>query len=110
MTLPIDSALLPADVRAGGPRERKLYEAAVGFERLLTNELTKSLASAIGGGGDSDSGDSADGDDGSSSGTSAATSAMKGQLGDQLAAAVQQGGGLGLAPILYRSLSGKAAR
>ena len=111
MTLPIDSALLPADVRAGGPRERKLYEAAVGFERLLTNELTKSLASAIGGSDDGDTGDSADSADaGSSSGTSAATSAMKGQLGDQLAAAVQQGGGLGLAPILYRSLSGKAAR
>ena len=110
MTMPIDSALLPADVRAGGPRERKLYEAAVGFERLLTNELTKSLASAIGGGDDSDSGDGADSDAGDSSGTSAATSAMKGQLGDQLAAAVQQGGGLGLAPILYRSLSGKAAR
>ena len=108
MTMPIDSALLPADVRAGGPRERKLYEAAVGFERLLTNELTKSLASAIGGSDDSDTGDGADAGD--SSGTSAATSAMKGQLGDQLAAAVQQGGGLGLAPILYRSLSGKAAR
>ena len=108
MTLPIDSALLPADVRAGGPRERKLYEAAVGFERLLTNELTKSLASAIGGSDDGDTGNSADAGD--SSGTSAATSAMKGQLGDQLAAAVQQGGGLGLAPILYRSLSGKAAR
>ena len=107
MTMPIDSALLPADVRAGGPKERKLYETALGFERLLTSELTKSLASAIGSSDDnSDSGD----DGGESGGTSAATSAMKGQLPDQLAAAVQQGGGLGLAPVLYRSLSGKAAR
>ena len=109
MTMPIDSALLPADVRAGGPKERKLYESALGFERLLTNELTKSLASAIGSSDDgSDSSDS--GDSGDSGGTSAATSALKGQLPDQLAAAVQQGGGLGLAPVLYRSLSGKAAR
>ena len=113
MTMPIDSALLPADVRAGGPKERKLYESALGFERLLTNELTKSLASAIGssddGSGSSDAGDS--GGSGSGSGdTSAATSALKGQLPDQLAAALQQGGGLGLAPVLYRSLSGKAAR
>ena len=106
MTMPIDSALLPADVRAGGPRERKLYEAALGFERLLTNELTKSLAAAIGGTDeDSDSGES-----GGSDGSSAATNAMKGQLPGQLAAAVQQGGGLGLAPALYRALSGKAAR
>lgn len=109
MTMPIDSALLPADVRAGSPKERKLYEAALGFERLLTNELTKSLASAIGGS-DDDSGSGAGGDSGESGGASAATSAMKGQLPDQLAAAVQQGGGLGLAPILYRAMSGKAAR
>ena len=107
MTLPIDSALLPADVRAGGPKERKLYAAALGFERLLTNELTKSLASAIGSSEDS----SGSGEDsGESGGTSAALSALKSQLPDQLAAAVQQGGGLGLAPFLYRSLSGKAAR
>jgi Rod binding domain-containing protein len=107
MTMPIDSVLLPADVRAGGPKERKLYEAALGFERLLTNELTKSLASAIGGS-DEDSG--SDDESGDSSGASAATSAMKGQLPDQLAAAVQQGGGLGLAPVLYRSMSARAAR
>ena len=106
MLPPIDSALLPADVRSGGPKERKLYEAALGFERLLTGELTKTLASAIGSGDASDSGDS--GDDGGDS--SAATSTRKDQLPDQLATALQQSGGLGLAPALYRAMSGKAAR
>lgn len=98
----IDSALLPADVRSGGPKERKLYEAALGFERLLTGELTKTLASAIGGSDASDSDDAGD--------SSAATSARKDQLPDQLATALQQSGGLGLAPALYRAMSGKAAR
>ena len=104
MTMPIDSTLLPADVRAGGPKERKLYESALGFERLLTNELAKSLASAIGSRDD----ESDSGDDGGAS--SAAMSTLKDQLPDQLAAAVQQGGGLGLARVLYRSMTGKAAR
>jgi Rod binding domain-containing protein len=107
MTLPIDSSLLPADVRAGGPKERKLYEAALGFERLLTNELTKSLASATGVDGSDD--DSDDGGDGTTDASSAATSTMRAQLPDQLASAVEQGGGLGLAPALYRSMTAKAA-
>ena len=79
MSLTIDTALLPADVRSGGPKERKLYEAALGFERLLTGELTKSLAAALGGSADGDS----DSDEGG--GSSAATGVMQGQLPDQLA-------------------------
>ena len=111
MTMPIDSAMLPADVRSGGPKERKLYEAALGFERLLTGELTKSLASALGGSDESgDSSAASDDSGGTSSGSSAATDIMKGQLPDQLATALQQGGGLGLAHALYRAMTAKAAR
>ena len=46
-TLPIDTALLPADVRAEGPRARELYAAVLGFERMLARELGRSLASAF---------------------------------------------------------------
>ncbi|MDW5597031.1 hypothetical protein VSS74_21970 [Conexibacter stalactiti] len=50
---PIDSALLPADIRTG-PQERKdAYTAALGFEQLLVKQLTESLStsarSAMGG-------------------------------------------------------------
>ena len=41
---PIDRALLPADVRNGTPEDRKRYEAALGFERMLVSQLTQQLA------------------------------------------------------------------
>ena len=85
--LPIDSALLPADVRAGGAKSRELYTAALGFERMLTQELGKSLASAV----------EVDEDSGGSQ--------MYAQmLPDALADGLAAGGGLGLAPALYHSL------
>ena len=86
-TLPIDSALLPADVRAGGARARELYTAALGFERMLTQELGKSLASAF------------EGEDESGGGQMYAQ-----MLPDALADGLAAGGGLGLAPALYHSL------
>jgi Rod binding domain-containing protein len=87
--LPIDGALLPADVRAGGARARELYTAALGFERMLTQELGKSLAAAFEG----------DGEDGSGG------QGMYAQmLPDALADGLAAGGGLGLAPALYHSL------
>lgn len=43
---PIDSTLLPADIRSG-PQERKdAYAAALGFEQLLVRQLTESMASS----------------------------------------------------------------
>jgi Rod binding domain-containing protein len=89
-TLPIDSALLPADVRAGGAKARELYTAALGFERMLTQELGKSLASAF------------EGEDAAGGGQMYAQ-----MLPDALADGLAAGGGLGLAPALYASLKGK---
>jgi Rod binding domain-containing protein len=86
--LPIDSALLPADVRADGPRARELYTAALGFERMLARELGRSLASAF------------EGEEGSGGGGEMYRQMLPDALADGLAA----GGGLGLAPALYRSL------
>ena len=104
MTLPIDTTQLPAEVRSAGPRAQKLYASALDFEKLLTTQLTQGLSGAIGDGSSDDaSADSGDGD-GVTSGGSSALSQLKAQLPAQLADAVQQAGGLGLAPVLYRAL------
>jgi hypothetical protein len=50
---PIDRAALPADVRSATPERRDAYTAALGFERLLVQQLTESLGSDTLGGGDS---------------------------------------------------------
>lgn len=108
MTLPIDTTLLPPDVRAGGAKAQKLYASALDFEKLLTTQLTQSLASALSGSGSDDSADDASGDgsDGvTSGGTDGTLSQLQSQLPAQLADAIQQGGGLGLAPVLYRALA-----
>ena len=40
---PIDQSLIPAGVRAGGTKSIALYESALSFEGMLTQQLTKSL-------------------------------------------------------------------
>lgn len=96
MTLPIDSAVLPADVRSGGTEARKLYASALAFEKVLTTELAKSLTAAMG------KGDESGGDeDGGGLGSGHQLSQ---QLPAQFATALEQGGGLGLAPSLYRAM------
>ncbi len=54
MTLPpIDSALLPADIRQAPQSRKDAYTASLGFEQMLVQQLTESLAdsarSAMGG-------------------------------------------------------------
>lgn len=107
MTLPIDSSLLPADVRQGGAQAQRLYGSALEFEKLLTTQLAQSLTSAItGGDGSGDDGDSASEDDGDgvTAGVSSGSSQLASQLPSQLADAIARSGGLGLAPQIYASL------
>ena len=40
---PIDQSLLPADIRTGTPARKDAYEAGLGFERLLVQQLSQSL-------------------------------------------------------------------
>lgn len=40
---PIDQSLLPADIRTAAPARKDAYEAGLGFERLLVQQLTQSL-------------------------------------------------------------------
>jgi hypothetical protein len=40
---PIDQASLPADIRTATPARKDAYEAGLGFERLLVQQLSQSL-------------------------------------------------------------------
>jgi Rod binding domain-containing protein len=90
---PVDPAAIPADVRAAGPEARQLYAVALGFERMLLEELTSELAEA-----------SPVGDDEDSEGFGAVSGMLREQLPGILADALTAGGGIGLAPELYRNL------
>ena len=89
MPEPIDSSLLPAQVRADGPRGEQLYSAALQFEQLLTQQLAQSLVPQ-------DDGESED------------LGPYAAQLPDALAQSVSSSGGLGLALDLYRGMKGPA--
>jgi hypothetical protein len=102
--------VLPPDVRAAGAKGEQLYKAALGFEQLLTKELTDQLArtmqgtDAMGGG---DDGSSSSDDPSSQSifsmgGTSPVVSQM---LPQSLSDGITQAGGLGIAHQLYLMLA-----
>ena len=85
---PIDSSLLPADIRNGSADRKKTYEAALGFERMLVQQLAKSLANTT---------KPLDGED---EGADAATQTYQSMLPDSLANSIMSAGGLGLARSL----------
>jgi Rod binding domain-containing protein len=87
--------IVPADVRAAGTQAEKTYRAALGFERMLTEQLTKTMAAGT---------EAASADDGEEPGASAATSAYRDMLPGTLADAVTSAGGLGLAHDLYLTM------
>lgn len=92
---PINEAALPAEVRNGTPQDKKSYQAALGFERVLLGELTKAMAdTAQPAGGAGDDGQSKD----------AASSMYMQMLPDQLADSMVANGGMGLAQSLYSSI------
>jgi Rod binding domain-containing protein len=90
---------LPADVRAAGKEGEQTYRVALGFERVLLEQLTQSIAKdAVAGG----TGGGEDGEDGG--GASAATSTYRDMLPGTLADAVTGAGGIGLAHDLFLSM------
>jgi len=91
---PIDTSLLPPDVRKAGPAAARLYSGALAFEQQLTQQLAQSLADSadsMGSGDDEDSGD-------------ATTSMYKQMLPDAMSQGVTAAGGLGLARVIYDQL------
>jgi Rod binding domain-containing protein len=91
--LPIGPTALPREVRDGTPEQQKAYRAALSFERVLVGQLLHSLgddALGMGGGDEEDGG--------------GAPPAYKELLPNTLADSLTQGGGIGLARDLYKSL------
>ena len=84
--------VLPADVRKGGKEAKEAYAAALGFERMLVKQLTKSLAdsAALGGGDEKDGGGS--------------PPAYREMISDGIADAMTEAGGIGLARDLYKQI------
>ena len=85
MLPPIDTNLLPVDVRSAGPEATQLYSAALQFERMLVEQLTSQLSSTV---------EAADTD---GEGAGAQASFVRGMLPGALADGVTSAGGIGLA-------------
>jgi len=101
MLPPIDTTSIPPDVRAAGPEAVKLYGAALQFEGMLVQQITEQMFQST----QDDSSD--DGDDSTTGGDAGGVGAgpYQSMLPSTLSDAITQGGGLGLAPELYRSMS-----
>jgi Rod binding domain-containing protein len=95
----VPDTALPADVRNGSSDDKQTYKAALAFERQLLTQLLQGLAPS-----DDDDSSSDDDSDSVLDGSDAATNAYKQQLPEQMADAVINGGGTGLAENLYRAL------
>lgn len=88
---------MPADVRKAGKDGEETYRAALGFERQMLEELTKTMSKDL-------SGANADDGSGEESGGDAATSAYNDMLPGTLADSLTSAGGLGLAHDLWLSM------
>jgi Rod binding domain-containing protein len=101
--------VLPPDVRAAGAKGEQLYKAALGFEQLLTQELTDQLARTMQGTDGSDQSS----DDGSDDPSTQSIFSMDGgsspvvsqMLPQALSDGITQAGGLGIAHQLYLLLA-----
>jgi hypothetical protein len=112
--LPVTSqAREPAAVRQGSSAVKQAYATAQGFEELLLQQLSQSLAASSGLGGEGGEGETspAGGEGGGEEGSAAA--AGGGMLGSLLPQALSEGvmraGGLGLASQLMGTLDPSAA-
>lgn len=102
--------VLPPDVRAAGAKGEQLYKAALGFEQLLTQELTDQLAQTMQGtdamGGSDNGSDGADDPSTDSIFSTGGTSPVVSQMLPQaLSDGITQAGGLGIAHQLYLMLA-----
>jgi len=100
----VNQALEPEWVRRGSPATQKAYDSALAFEQTLVEQLSKSLTSTSGLGGESGEGESGSQEGGSGSGDAQISS----MLPQALTASVMGAGGLGMAAQMTRQLEGLA--
>jgi hypothetical protein len=79
---------LPASVRAGTVEDRKAYKAALGFERLLLDQVAQTMTK----------------------GSALESSPYAGAVHDAFTGALADGGGIGLAAQLYASMRPQESR
>lgn len=96
---PVNEALEPAWVRKGSARVQQDYQAALGFEQVLTQQLTSAM-SAAGEQGSEEEGGEGEGSQGGSG--------LSSLLPQALSQGIASGGGLGLAAQLTRDMLGPA--
>ena len=104
---PIDSSLLPADIRGGDATAKKAYQEALGFEDILVNQLTQQLAQTVVSPSDDGSGDSSDSSSSSSGGilgSDSSTSMFASMIPTALTQSIMSSGGLGIAAQLAQSI------
>ena len=102
---PINSALLPADIRDGNAQAKQAYQEALGFEDMLMQQLTQQMANTVTSpGGSSDSGDSSDSSSGGILGSDPSTSAFASMIPTALTQSIMSGGGVGVADRLAHAL------
>jgi Rod binding domain-containing protein len=105
---PINSALLPADIRNGNAKAKQAYQEALGFEDVLMQQLTQQLADTVtspgGDSSDSSSGGSSDSSSGGLLGSDPSTSAFASLIPTALTQSIMSGGGVGIADRLARAL------
>jgi Rod binding domain-containing protein len=104
---PINSALLPADIRGGDAKAKRAYQEALGFEDILVGQLTRQLAQTVvspsdgsSGGGSGDSSDSS----GGILGSDPSTSMFASMIPTALTQSLMSGGGVGVADGLARAI------
>ena len=88
----VDRSALPADIRKASPEDQQAYKAALGFERMLLGQLSKSMTNAQ------------KGEEGAEEGGAGAPAAYQDMLAEALADNVTRAGGTGLARGLYDTL------
>jgi Rod binding domain-containing protein len=104
---PIDSSLLPADIRGGDAKAKKAYQEALGFEDILVNQLTQQLAQTVVSPSDDGSGGSSDSSSSSSGGilgSDSSTSMFASMIPTALTQSIMSSGGVGVADNLARAI------
>ena len=103
---PIDSALLPADIRNGNAQAKNAYQEALGFEDILVQQLTQQMADTVTspGSDSTDSGGSSDSSSGGILGSDPSTSAFASMIPTALTQSIMSSGGVGIADSLARAI------
>jgi Rod binding domain-containing protein len=106
MTTPIDTSLIPPQVRSEGTKAQALYGTALQFEQMLVQQLAQGLTDSTQSQDDSSGDDDGTGDSGMGGG---GLGVYQGMLPDALSQSVTGAGGMGLAMSLYQSMGGQTA-